>query len=223
MRRRSFVVATLLAAATGFLNAAGAESFDIRPITIETRDGLGLIIVTNPGDQRIYLQSQVFDWSQDVTGGERTVESEVAIASPPAMWVPPRSSYTMRIRLPGGAPDAERAFRVVIRQLPEQSDITGGRVVFALTQNLPAFVVPVNPSPPALSIRSIGLRRIAIQNGGGRRVQVTGVKQNGRLIASGLVGYALAHGALAVSLARPVHPGWIELNTDLGRRSLLLR
>ncbi len=184
---------------------------------------MGLVVVTNSGERRIYLESQVLDWSQDGSGAEHVVESETALASPPAMWVPPRSSYTMRIRLPPGSADVERAFRVMIKQLPERSEVVGGRVVFALTQNLPAFVVPPNPSAPVLTARIMDPRRVLIQNAGGRRARLTKITQDGHVLASGLIGYALARGGLAVPLVSPIHAGTLDVETDVGHRDISVR
>ena len=224
-RMPTFVVCAAVTLGTVTLSrAAIAQGFDVRPVTIETRDGIGLVVVTNPGDRRIYLESQVLDWSQDQSGSEHTAESSVALASPPAMWVPPHSSYTLRVRLPGGgSTTAEQAYRVVIRALPERNDIAGGHIVFALTQNLPAFVIPSDPAAPALAARIDGPRHLILTNTGGRRIRVTGISQDGRSLGSGLLGYALAQGAIGLSLPQPLHRGAIELETDLGRQMVIAR
>ena len=203
--------------------AARAEGFDARPITIETRDGLGSIVVTNPGDRRIYLQTQVFDWSQDNSGRDILTESKGAIASPPAMWVGPYTTYNLRVRLLPGPPGQERAFRVVIKQLPDWSNAFAGRLAVALSQSLPAFVEPAEVSPPALNARFTDTRHILISNAGGRRARLANITQDGQVIAPGLVGYALSRSALAVSLPNPVHPGTIEIDTDTGSRALNLQ
>ncbi len=217
--------AALLAAAASIFAArsACADGFDARPITIETHDGLGAIVITNPGDRRIYLETQVYDWSQDAAGQNVLVESDTAIASPPAMWVRPHSTYNLRVKLPGGAPGQERAFRVTIKQLPERSDIVAGHIVFALTQSLPAFLEPADMQPAALRGRFTDARRILISNDGGRRARVANITQDGRVVAPGLIGYALQHSSLAGALPAPVHPGPIEVETDIGRRTLDVR
>ena len=184
--------------------SARAAGFDARPVTIETRDGLASVVITNPGDHRIYLEAQVFDWSQDSGGKDVLVESDTAVASPPATWVAPHSTYNLRVRLPAAAPGQERAFRVMIKQLPDRSDIQAGRIVFALTQSLPAFVASAEIQPPALRAQLIDARRIMIFNDGGRRARIANISQDGRVAAPGLVGYALQRSALAVTLPAPV-------------------
>ena len=220
----SLLAVSLLAVAVAVLaQPAHANGFDARPVTVETRDGLGSIVVTNPGDRKIYLETQVYDWSQDASGQNVLTESDAAVASPPAMWVGPHSTYNLRVKLPPGAPGQERAYRVMIKQLPDRSDIVAGRIVFALTQSLPAFAEPADLAPPGLSGRFADARHIMISNDGGRRARLANVTQDGRVVAPGLVGYALPHSVLAVLLPVPVHTGPIEVETDVGRRTVDLR
>ncbi len=202
---------------------ARAEGFDARPVLIETRDGLGAIVITNPGDRKIYLETLVYDWSQNAAGHDVLSESDAAIASPPAMWVGPHSTYNLRVKLPTSDGGRERAFRVLIRQLPDRSDITAGRIVFALTQSLPAFAEPADLQPPALRGRLIDARHLLISNDGGRRARIANITQDGRVLAPGLNGYALSHSALEILLPTNVHAGAIEFETDVGRKTLALR
>jgi len=220
---QSLVAAAVLAAAAMTALPAQAEGFDARPVTIETQDGLASIVLTNPGDRKIYLETQVYDWSQNAAGQNVLVESDTAIASPPAMWVAPRSTYNLRVKLPGGAPGQERAYRVMIKQLPDRSDIQAGRIVFALTQSLPAFVEPTEARPPSLRGRFIDARRILIANDGGRRARLANISQDNRVVAPGLIGYALGRSALTIVLPASVHPGTIEVETDAGRRTIEVR
>ena len=220
---RSLAAAILAAAALFAPLPVLAEGFDARPITIETRNGFASVVVTNPGDHRIYLETQIYDWSQDAAGHDSLVESDTAIASPPAMWVAPHSTYNLRVQLPSGAPGQERAFRLMIKQIPARSDIVAGRIVFALTQSLPAFAEPAELPPPTLRGRFLDARHILISNDGGRRARLADLRQDGRIVAPGLVGYALAHSAVAVLLPGSVHPDAFEVATDVGTRTLDIR
>jgi len=225
MHLRSFMAAVTMGAAFMALvsSPARADGFDARPVIIETRDGLGAIVITNPGDRRIYLETIVYDWSQDVAGHDVLAEADAAIASPPAMWVGPHSTYNLRVRLPVSEGGRERAYRVLIKQLPDRSDITAGRIVFALTQSLPAFAEPADLQPPALRGRLVDARHILISNDGGRRARIANIAQDGHIVAPGLNGYALSHSAVEILLPSPVHAGAIDLETDAGRKTLALR
>jgi len=200
-----------------------ADGFTAMPVTIETRSDFASITITNPGDHKMYLENAVYEWTADSLGHEKLAESETAIASPPAMWVQPRATYNLRIHLPP-ATDNELAFRVVIQQVPDRSEIQAGRIVFALTQRLPAFSEPAEaPAPPALSARIVDPQHLLITNEGGRRARLADITVDGRVVAAGLVGYALAHSSLAIALKSPISPGKIGVETDLGHRDVDLR
>ena len=197
-----------------------AQSFEVRPVLIETRDGIASVTVTNPTDRRIYIRSTIMDWGRSGSGEDALTESREAVASPPATWIEPRGTYNLRLRLPAPPRDgAERPFRVVLQNLPDRQDMSGGRVVFAITQSIPAFYQRGELAAPSLSGRVVGQRQIRISNDGGRRVRISQVSQGGQVLGSGLLGYALPGTSLLVNLtAGSVRPGRIEVQTDLGLR-----
>lgn len=202
---------------------ASAAGFDARPVTIETRGGnVASITVTNPGDRKIYLENSVHEWRQDASGRDVLTESPAAVISPPGIWVQPGATYNLRIQLPPAA-DRELAFRVKLQQLPDRSDIQAGRIVFAVTQMLPAFSEPAELPPPALRARLVDSQHVLVSNDGGRRARLADIKADGRIVAPGLVGYALAHSSFLVTLKSPIRAGKIEIDTDQGRRFLELR
>ena len=221
----TILAAALVAAAClgGAPRSSCAEGFNARPVLIETRGGVSSITITNPGDRRIYLENAVYEWKADSVGQEILTESAAAIVSPPAMWVQPGATYNLRVQLPP-ATDRELAFRVIIQQIPDRSEIQAGRVVLALTQRLPAFSEPADLPPPAvLHARIVDPLHLLITNEGGRRARLADITAEGRNVAPGLVGYALAHSSLAVTLKSPVRPGKIEVDTEQGRRVVDLR
>jgi P pilus assembly chaperone PapD len=209
----------LLAASSSAL----AAGFDARPVTIETRGGnIASITVTNPGDRKIYLENSVHEWRQDPSGRDVLSETPAAVISPPGIWVQPGATYNLRIQLPP-ATERELAFRVQLQQLPDKSDIQAGRIVFAVTQMLPAFSEPTEMAPAALRARLVDAQHVLVSNDGGRRARLSDIKADGRIVAPGLAGYALAHSSVLVALKSPVRPGKIEIDTDQGRRVLELR
>ena len=200
-----------------------AAGFDARPVTIETHGGnVASITITNPGERKIYLQNSVHDWRQDPSGQDVLTESAAAIVSPPGMWIQPGATYNLRIQLPP-ANDREVAYRVILQQLPDKSEIQAGRIVFAVTQSLPAFAEPAQPTPAVLRARLVDPRHLLITNEGGRRARLADVKADGQMVGPGLVGYALAHSSVLVALKSPVRAGKVEIDTDQGRRVVDIR
>lgn len=219
----------MLAAAAGIACLLGhppspqAAGFDARPVTIETRGGnVASITVTNPGERRIYLQNSVHEWRQDASGKDVLTESQAAVVSPPGMWIQPGATYNLRIQLPP-ASDRELAFRVILHQLPDRSEIQAGRIVFSVTQSLPAFSQPAQPTPAALRARLVDPQHLLISNDGGRRARLADIKADGQIVGPGLAGYALAHSSVMIALESPVRAGKLEIETDQGRRTIDVR
>jgi fimbrial chaperone protein len=224
VRNRALAIALAVAVcAAAFSTSLRAAGFDARPVTIETRGGnVAAITVTNPGDRKIYLQNSVQEWRQDPSGQDILSDTPAAIVSPPGMWVQPGATYNLRIQLPP-AGDRELAFRVILQQLPDKSEIQAGRIVFAVTQSLPAFSEPAQLTPAALRARLVDPHHLMITNDGGRRARLADIKAGGQLVGPGLVGYALAHSSVLVALKSPVRGGTVEIETDQGRRVVEIR
>lgn len=206
------------------LRPAAAQGFDVRPVIIETKDGTASVAVGNSGDRRLYIETQMLDWRRDASGHDVLTESREAVASPPGTYVQPGSSYTIRLAAPpvaGGG--REHTYRLQIQQVPEASDLVGGRVVIAVTQSLPVFVQPPDLTPMDLSARLVGGNHLLIHNAGGRRARIGSVTQDGRKLADGLLGYALGGQDLDLMVPGGLHAGTVELGTDLGPRLVQVR
>ncbi|MBV9016943.1 MAG: molecular chaperone [Alphaproteobacteria bacterium] len=223
LKRTLFAAVSAACLFTGAPPPLLAAGFDARPVTIETQGGnVASITVTNPGDRRIYLENSVHEWRQDPSGKDVLTESNAAVVSPPGIWVLPGATYNLRIQLPP-ASDRELAFRVILQQLPDKGEIQAGRIVFAVTQSLPAFAEPAQPTPAVLHGRIVDPQHLLITNDGGRRARLADIRVDGRLVEPGLVGYALAHSSVLVTLRSPVRAGRVEIETDQGRRIVELR
>jgi fimbrial chaperone protein len=214
----SAVIAAGLAAplATGVATAA---VFDVRPITLETTNGQVSVTVTNPGSRKIYIQAEVDAWSQDINGKEILKEDQNAVASPPAVWIRPNSSYTIRIMFPQATTPGEHAYRVLIEQLPEQSDIQSGRIVFSLTQNLPAFYQVGDKTPAKIHFEP-ATKALLVTNDGGSRERLADLFVNGRNVRPGLVGYVLAHSRVLMPLpSTPASGDTLQVSTLDGKKT----
>jgi fimbrial chaperone protein len=216
----SSALALIGAAAVMAPAAASAEGFEMRPLLIETSDGLGSLTVSNPGNRRIYIEASIYKWLKGPDGADVLEPSPDAIVSPPATWLEPRSEYRVRLRVPTPPPGKELPFRLVLTQVPSRDDIVSGHVVLAVTQSIPVFAEPDALPPPSLNARVGGPQRLILRNDGGRRVRVSRIVQDGRELMPGLAGYVLGGSALQVDLKAPIHRGRIQFDTDLGPRTL---
>ncbi len=200
-----------------------AAGFSVRPVSIDTQDGTGSLSVSNPSDSRLYVEAAIFRWSQDAGGKDVLEPTADAIASPPAAWIEAGAEYRFRFKVPKARPGGESSYRLLLTQVPSRNELASGRVVATVTQSIPVFAEPTNLAPPALTGELAGPDQLRLHNDGGRRLKIVGITQNGELLARGLVGYVLGRSSLLVHLLRPVHPGRVEVTTDLGPRLIELK
>jgi fimbrial chaperone protein len=196
MRAQAIIAA--LAASTLCAAACQAASIEVVPIALElpAAGGPTKLRLVNHGDDAVNVQVEAFAWKQD--GGEAFADTDAVVLSPPLAHLEPRASQIVRLLVQPSPDKGERAFRIVVTQLPDMRKAVAGAKVL-LQFNVPLFVGD-GPRAAAdlhwsLHRESAGLR-LAVHNEGARR---------GKLVDLALVGAAarlpVASGALTYVLA----------------------
>lgn len=195
---------SLLAAAVALALAvpALAASLQISPVLIKLRanQAAGGISLQNLGERAIYGQVRVYAWEQR-DGEDVLTPTDELVASPPIMEVAPKTSQTIRlVRRGGAAPGPERAYRLLIDEIP-RNDEPGNGVAIRLQYSVPVFVTPADDSAAPLLDWTIARRggawMLELKNSGslyaqvGAAVLVDGAGKEIEL-SKGLLGYALA-------------------------------
>lgn len=198
-----------------------AAGFEVRPVLVETTDGLGSLTVSNPGETRLYVQGTLRAWSYDAQGVEQLKDVSNVIVSPPATWIEPESEYRFRLSVPKAEPGEELSFRLLLSEVPTRDALTSGVVLITVTQSIPVFSQDNSVKPPRLSATVNGTT-LLIRNSGGRHVRIAQLMQDGQVLKSGLVGYALSRSVLQIQLDTPLHPGRIQFSSELGQQSIVV-
>lgn len=212
-------------AALGALVAVGgahAMGFDVQPVLVTTQDGWASLTVTNPSPSKIYIETEIYNWSKTPDGKDQLVEATDAEISPPGIWVPAGATYTIRIKMPVATGHADLPFRVVVKNVPTAADLRSNSVVFSLEDVIPAFSMSPDPTPSVLSGGITKDGQLEVTNQGGDYVRIVKVTQNGQTLASGLVGYALPNTKSVFYLHTPLQPGVVTLQTNLGQKTIEL-
>jgi fimbrial chaperone protein len=119
-----------------------AGSLSVTPIRIELSSAQRSVALTvrNDGDQPTVVQAQLVAWSQ-ADNDDRLEPTTDILASPPIFTVAPGGSQILRIAL-RLAPDAarERAYRVLVTEVPGKPQPESAGAQFALKISLPIFV-----------------------------------------------------------------------------------
>lgn len=214
--RRPSPLRALALAALGVLATmqAGAASLQVAPISVELAAGeqAEALWLSNTGDQPIRAQVRVMAWSQDASG-ERLEPSRELLPSPPIVEIAPGRRQLVRIVRPqaGGVP-SERAFRLLVDELPDPRQPAASGLQFLLQYSVPVFLLPPGARPQdapgpraptdvsalATVVEGSGKdARLTVVNRGTRRVRLSDlarVDASGGVttLVPGLVGYVLA-------------------------------
>lgn len=189
---------------------------------IEADETATALWLENRGTQKVVLQLRAFGWSQE-TGEDAHVRQDDVAMSPPLAEIAPGERQLVRLikrRPPAGG--TERAFRLLIDELPPAIDAgqASGPVAGLAIQmrySIPLFVEGAGMTPKAVphltaTIIVEGGRRYArIVNGGTRHARLSdlAITHNGRrtMISAGLAGYVLPGATMRWALPDDVPPG----------------
>lgn len=151
--RQAYLIAALATGAMLSLSAplARANSLEVSPTTVElpSQGGKGVLYVVNRGQKPIVAQVEAFDWTQSADQN-RLEPSTILAVSPPMVRLAPGQTQIVRLRpRADSSVTPERAFRVVVSELPDPADKTARGVQMLLQFSVPVFVGD-RASPPDL-------------------------------------------------------------------------
>ncbi len=199
--------AGLLCLASG---AAWASGLQVSPmlLTIKTplvAEGLWL---SNTGTKELHAQVRVFRWTQAGLEGKQLAPSRELVISPPIVDLQPGQKQLVRVirtgQPPVGKHASERAYRLIINELPRPKSERHKGINFILRYSLPVFVEPAGTAKPPASALHWTLRLnggqavLRATNDGAKHARLTDVvfiAAGGArtVLKNGLFGYVLAH------------------------------
>ena len=228
----SAIPALLLALALPLAQAHAAASILVWPVdpVIEHDERAAALWIENRGNAPSLLQLRIFAWSQE-DGADRYADQAEIVGTPPMIRIEPGKRQLVRLtRIIPTPPGVERAFRVVIDEVPMQAapETPAAPAVglkFQFRYSIPLFVYgeglwwkiradrrrnPQSAGQPDLSWRIFvqnGQKSLEIRNGGTVHARLTGAyfRQGGTELplAQGLFCYVLA----GSSILRPIADG----------------
>lgn len=218
-----------------FFNIAHATELGVDPVRIDLGPGVrgGLLMLRNKGQEPVRVHASVHTWSQDEEGRMALAPTQEVFFFPSMLTLAPGESRPIRVGSPAQPPDAERAFRLIVEELPPQASPATAPTVRVLTRlSIPVFLLPKQPHPE-MRIEGVELRagRLSFRttNTGtlhvmSKQVRVQGLKADGTVqVRKELAGwYVLAGGTRAFALeltaadCQSLTSAEIEVETDQG-------
>lgn len=235
MPRFTALAAVLAAAALAFAAAPSvAGSLEIGPIRVQMigSERTATLTIRNSDATPITVQIRTVDWTQP-GGADVYTPSSILMVSPPLVTLAPGESQVIRLVIEN-MPEAshERAFRLIVDELPVSAGALPAGVVTALRVLVPVFVTPSTESRARLRWEAKqegdSLTVTAINEGPAReRLINLQVSSGGRPVGDPLEGYVLSGGrrswtidtgsapATALTLSAEGEYGTVEANVPV--------
>jgi fimbrial chaperone protein len=182
--RRAF---SALAGTLGLLFApfpASAGSFEIVPIPLVLEAGakIAVLNVTNNGDEKVTIQGEAMEWTQDENGLDRYAPAKEIVFFPRIFTLEKGEEKAVRVGYQGEpARTREKTYRLVLRELPAPRSVEHV-IRMALTLSVPVFVKPpteVLDSAIEKAWVAEGTLWVKVRNQGNTHVLVKRIKATG--------------------------------------------
>lgn len=210
--------------------ARAAAMLGVAPTLIELGAGNAntILYVSNGGDEALTAQLRLFSW-RNGDGEEQYQPSGDIGFSPGQFSVPAGGRQTVRLALLAARGPIERAYRLIVDQLP--GGAATGLVRMPVRMVVPVFAAPAGATPrapPTLAWsatvdRASHIATLSASNPGVRRVRLAELRYAAGglsiVLAEGLAGYALAGGDWSCRFRMVGEPASIEIEamTESGR------
>lgn len=181
----------------GSLHARGQLQTRQTGVDLPAGARAGRLVLANSGDAPVAAQIRVYVWTQE-DGEDRLEPTDDLVVSPPIVEIPAAGEQLVRlVRADASPPAGELAYRVVVDELPGDSDAAENAVAVRMRFLIPAFVRAADPAPTDLRCR-IAISTLVCENRGGRAAQLGATELmdaagNTLQVSPGLLGYVLAN------------------------------
>lgn len=141
MTLRALLIAVAFFAAPG---VAGAQTGGIQVapvlVSLSPEHTIDSVRLRNGRSRPVAFEVEAYAWTQ-VNGEDRLTPTTDLIVAPGVFEIAANGEQTVRLGVRGASSDSERAYRILLRELPSQEQ-SGIALGFILEMSLPVFVTP---------------------------------------------------------------------------------
>lgn len=190
-KTRSLITLVTVALALGYALPVEAQAtYTVDPVQVKLAPGEDntTITVTNQGDAELRLELEVFTWDHDEYGVMDLGETEDLLLFPPLVTLQPGQRQQVRLGVETTAGEVEKAYRLLVQEIPSQARPGGGQVSMRTVVSIPVFLQTGHDETDVQVDAEAGGRRIAahVRNRGNVHISVDAVSFRG-LDGDGLV------------------------------------
>lgn len=191
-----------------------AANLEISPVLVDLSAGVpaATLTVKNGGTAPMRYQVAAFRWTEDRAGAPTLQPSDEFSIFPPLFQLAAGASRKVRVGAIVPPEARERAWRIVVEEIPDAVRADGPRVAIRTRFAIPAFLAPRQPEPKGEAALQFDGKRLAlvIVNRGNVRLKQAGARVELLDAAQKKIGelevdpwYALAGAERAVELRVP--------------------
>ena len=185
--------AAFACAALVLSSLAPAATFGLSPMRVDLTPlaPTAVLNVNNSGERPVTIQVRSYTWAQP-KGNDVYEETRGFIISPAIFTIAPGATQLVRIaQRARPAADVERAYRLVVAEIPQAEEVVTGEAVFrvAIHMNIPMYVAPSSgvAAPAAVFVAEANAEgaRLRIDNKGSGNLRLAEftVEQEGAKLA----------------------------------------
>ncbi len=159
--------------------------WSVSPISLDLgRDAKsGVITVANDAQEKLNVQIQAMEWSQDAEGKDLYTDTQDIIFFPKIMTLDKKEDRIIRVGMRTPAIAREKTYRLFIEEIPETGKAAGANVAIAVKFGVPVFVKPlkeeIKGEISAISLAK-GVLTAAVRNTGTIHFRITSITATGR-------------------------------------------
>lgn len=168
-----------------FPSTVFSGNFRVTPIRLDLdKDArTGVVNILTEGADKLNLQVNASEWTQDAEGKDVYTETKDLIFFPKIMTLEKDEEKAVRAGTKMPAAAREKAYRLFIEEIPAPAKAEGVNVRIALRFGIPVFVRPLKEEPSAIIDRidmSNGVAGVAIKNTGNVHIEISSVTFKGK-------------------------------------------
>jgi fimbrial chaperone protein len=162
-----------------------AGEWKVSPIRIDLDKNTksGVVNIVNEGTERLTVQMQAMEWTQNAEGKDVYTETEDIIFFPKVMTVEAKEDRILRAGIKIPAVAKEKTYRLFVEEIPEPKKSEGVNVAIAIRFGVPIFVKPLKAEPKG-EIQKIelskGLVAATVKNTGNIHYMINTVNFRGK-------------------------------------------
>lgn len=213
MKLRALLAALAIVATP---STAGAQTVGIQVapvlVSLSPEHTMGSVRLRNGRTRAVSFEVEAYSWTQ-ANGQDVLTPTNDLIVAPGVFEIAAGREQTVRLGVRNGATESERAYRILLRELPSQ-ERSGVALGFSLEMSLPVFLTPAGAQANITSRIEDG--HLVLTNAGGSYAQINLTQTQQRLPAPR---YLLAGTTADVEL--PARTGALQLlaTTNGGHQS----